>query len=1178
MINRKIKTMDGNTAAAHVAYAFSEVSAIYPITPSSPMAESMDEWGSQGRLNIFGEKVKIIEMESEGGAAGAVHGAIATGSYTTTFTASQGLLLMIPNMYKLAGELTPVVFHVAARALATHALSIFGDHSDVMACRQTGFAMLCSNNVQQVMDLSAVAHLATIDGRVPMMNFFDGFRTSHEYQKIKVWDYETLKSLVNFDKVKAFRDSALNPNHPHCMGSAEQPETFFQHREAANGAYLATVDTVEDYMNKINLLIGTDYKLFNYYGAEDATEIIVAMGSVCDAAEELIDHLNAQGKKVGIVEVHLYRPFSIKHLLNVIPDTVKKIAVLDRTKEPGSIGEPLYLDVVAALKGSKFDSALVVGGRYGLGSKDVQPGDILAVYENLWSENPKHEFTLSINDDVTHLSIQGSSNPDVAPEGTKACKFWGLGADGTVGANKNSVKIIGDHTDKYVQAYFQYDSKKSGGVTISHLRFGDSPIKSSYYVKQADFVACHNSSYLRKYEMVSDVKPGGYFLLNCAWDDEELNVRLPGKVKRYIAKNNIKFYTCDAVSIAKRIGLGARRTNTVLQAAFFKLAEIIPIKDAVKYMKDAIEHTYSKKGKNIVDMNWAAVDEGVKSVHKVEVPESWKDCADDAPLPPMQGRDAVHTNYLNDIMAPTNSLSGDFIPVSKFLETANGMLPSGTAAYEKRNIAADVPVWNARNCMQCNWCSLTCPHGAIRPFIISEEEASKYPEAVPMKNAPGKYFLMAVSVKDCTGCGSCVSVCPAHTKALAMTVAVDDVIEKRQELYDRLFGERKFVSDIEFKNITVKNSQFKQPLMEFSGACPGCGESPYAKLVTQLFGSRMFIANATGCSSIWGCSAPSTPYTVGIDGRGPAWANSLFEDNAEFGLGMRISMNARRQELKTAVNALTGELAEAGQRWLSNMDDSEQSKITGDALLELCRKEASINENAAYVVNHADLLIKPSMWIFGGDGWAYDIGYGGLDHVLASGENVNVLVFDTEVYSNTGGQASKSTQIGAIAKFASSGKMVKKKDLAQMAMAYGTVYVAQIAMGANPAQTLKAFIEAERYNGPSLIIAYAPCINHGVKAGMNNSMLEMQHAVRSGYWNLLRYNPDLAREGKNPLSIDSLKPTEDYQKFLMGEVRYNALKLKFPDRADEMFKMSEAAAKGRYETLLNRKNSMEPKK
>ena len=1175
---RKIKTMDGNTAAAHVAYAFSEVSAIYPITPSSPMAESMDEWVSQGRLNIFGEQVRIVEMESEAGAAGAVHGSITTGSYTTTFTASQGLLLMIPNMYKLAGEQTPTVFHVAARALASHALSIFGDHSDVMACRQTGFAMLCSNNVQQVMDLAAVAHLATIAGSVPMMHFFDGFRTSHEYQKIQVWDYDELKSMVDFNCVRKFRAQALNPNHPHCMGSAEQPETFFQHREAANTAYLTTVDTVVKYMDLINEKLGTDYKPFNYYGAPDASEIIVAMGSVCDAAEEVIDYLNNQGRKVGVIEVHLYRPFSAKHLISVLPLTVKQIAVLDRTKEPGSVGEPLLLDVVSALRDSPFSTVSVIGGRYGLGSKDVQPQDILAVYENMWSDNPKKEFTISINDDVTHLSLTGSCNPDVAPQGTKACKFWGLGADGTVGANKNSVKIIGDHTDKYVQAYFQYDSKKSGGVTISHLRFGNSPIKSSYYVKQADFVACHNSSYLYKYEMVQDVKPGGFFLLNCTWTENELAEHLPSKVKQYIARNNIKFYTCDAVSLAKKIGLGARRTNTVLQAAFFKLANIIPIDEAVNYMKDAIVHSYAKKGQNIVDMNNAAVDAGVTHVHKIEVPEEWKNCPDDQPAQQLVGRNKEQTDYLNEILVPTNTLTGDNVPVSKFLSTANGMIPSGTAAFEKRGIAADLPVWNCSNCMQCNWCSMACPHGAIRPFIISKQEATSYPDAKPLKGTKDKYFIIAISAKDCTGCGSCADVCPSRSKALTMIATDDDYLEKEQMTFDSLFLNHKYVSDIPFSTATIKGSQFKQPLLEFSGACPGCGESPYAKLVTQLFGERMYIANATGCSSIWGCSAPSTPYTVNSDGKGPAWANSLFEDNAEFGLGMSVSVASRRNELKSAVEKLPEELRKDGSDWIEVMDDAEGSQIAGKKLLEKCQRYASTVSEARFVVDNADLLTKPSMWIFGGDGWAYDIGYGGLDHVLASGQNINVLVFDTEVYSNTGGQASKSTQIGAIAKFAASGKRVKKKDLAQMAMSYGNVYVAQVAIGANPAQTLKALIEAERYNGPSLVIAYSPCINHGVKAGMNKSMKEMNNAVRSGYWHLLRYNPDLREEGKNPLSIDCEKPSEDYIKFLMGEVRYNSLKLKFPDAAQDLFEQSRDAAASRFATLLSRKNSMEPKK
>ncbi|MBR6172785.1 MAG: pyruvate:ferredoxin (flavodoxin) oxidoreductase [Eubacterium sp.] len=1161
---RKIKTMDGNTAAAHVAYAFSEVSAIYPITPSSPMAESMDEWAADVRKNLFGETVKIIEMESEGGAAGAVHGSITAGAYTTTFTASQGLLLMIPNMYKLAGEQTPAVFHVAARALATHALSIFGDHSDVMGCRQTGFAMLCSNSVQQVMDLAAVAHLSTIAGKLPMMHFFDGFRTSHEYQKIEVWDYEELGSMVDWDAVRRFRENALNPNHPHLLGSAEQPETFFQHREACNPAYIETVDIVAKYMDMVNEKIGTDYKPFNYYGAPDATEVMVAMGSVCDAAEEIVDYLNARGKKVGIVEVHLYRPFSAKHLCSVLPETVKKIAVLDRTKEPGGAGEPLYLDICAALRDTQWKDCLITGGRYGLGSKDVQPGDLQAVFENLWSDAPKKEFTISITDDVTNLSLPVTSNPDVAPEGTVACKFWGLGADGTVGANKNSVKIIGDHTDKYVQAYFQYDSKKSGGVTISHLRFGDKPIKSTYYVKQADFVACHNSAYLTKYDMVQDVKPGGSFLLNCVWSDEELEQHLPASVKRYIADNGIHFYTCNAVDIAKKVGLGARRTNSVLQAAYFTIAKIIDINEAVGYMKDAIVKTYSRKGQNIVDMNCAAVDGGVESVHEVTVPDSWKTAPDDPAPEKLVGRDRFHTDYLNDILVPTNSLAGDNCPVSAFVETANGMLPSGTAAYEKRGIAADLPHWCSGNCMQCNMCSMVCPHGVIRPFVLTAEEAKDYPQARPMKGMKDMYFVLGFSAKDCTGCGSCASVCPARKKALEMQAADTEFMEKQQETFDRLFAEvHNEDRKVPFKTDTVKGSQFVRPLMEFSGACPGCGESPYAKLVTQLFGDRMFVANATGCSMIWGCSAPSTPYTVNKDGRGPAWANSLFEDNAEFGFGMATAMNARRKELKTAVEALQEKAGVAAQNWLKFMNDGNASRITGDMLLETCRKLADTDENAAYVVKNADLLTKPSMWIFGGDGWAYDIGYGGLDHVLASGENVNVLVFDTEVYSNTGGQSSKATPAGAVAKFAASGKKVKKKDLAQIAMAYGYIYVAQIAMGANPAQTLQAIREAEAYDGPSLIIAYAPCINHGVKAGMNKSMLEMRKAVRAGYWNLLRYNPDLPQ----PLSLDSGTPSEAYRDFLMGEVRYNSLKLRFPEEAEKLFTSAEKSAMERYDIL-----------
>jgi len=1169
--------MDGNTATAHVAYAFSEVSAIYPITPSSPMAEAMDEWTAQNRKNIFGEQVKIVEMESEGGAAGAVHGSMSAGALTTTFTASQGLLLMIPNMYKLAAERMPVVFHVAARALATHALSIFGDHSDVMGTRQTGFAMLCSNSVQQCMDLGAVAHLSAIEARSAFMHFFDGFRTSHEYQKIEVWDYEELKEMVNMDALRLFKEKALHPSHPHSMGSAEQPETFFQHREACNSIYNAIPDIVNKYMRKINEKIGTDYKPFNYYGAPDATEIIVAMGSVCEAAEELIDYLTAQGRKVGIVEVHLYRPFSRKYLLDVLPETVEKIAVLDRTKEPGAVGEPLYLDIALALRDTKFASCLLCGGRYGLGSKDVQPGDILAVYQNLWSDAPKTEFTISITDDVTNLSLCTTEHPDVAPKGTTACKFWGLGADGTVGANKNSVKIIGDHTDKKVQAYFQYDSKKSGGVTISHLRFGEHSIQSAYYVKNADFVACHNSSYLTKYDMVEDVKPGGIFLLNCVWSDEELDRYLPGKVKRYIAQNHIHFYTIDAVAIAKKVGLGARRTNSVLQAAFFKLAQVIPIDEAVGYMKDAIRHTYMKKGQNIVDMNIAAVDGGIENVHEVAVPGAWENCPDDAPSPALVGRDKAHTDFLNNILVPTANLTADAIPVSKFMDVADGSSPAGTAAYEKRGVAADLPHWTPDNCMQCNWCSMVCPHGVIRPFVLSQEEAQIAGEEkglalLDMKGDPERKFAIAISAKDCTGCGSCSEVCPARNKALSMEPANAQYMESEQEKFTYLFEQLSEKTDLAYQNDTVRDVQFRQPLLEFSGACPGCGESPYAKLVTQLFGERMFIANATGCSSIWGNSAPSTPYTVNRQGQGPAWANSLFEDNAEFGLGMAVSIQARRREMKTVVERLA-DMPEA-KNWLNNMDNTSSAAFTGNLLAAACEKLPD-NADARYVVENKDMLMKPSMWIFGGDGWAYDIGYGGLDHVLASGENVNVLVFDTEVYSNTGGQASKATPIGAVAKFAASGKVVKKKDLVQIAMAYGYVYVAQIAMGANPAQTLKALKEAEAYDGPSLIIAYAPCINHGVKAGMNKSMLEMKRAVRAGYWNLLRYNPALAKEGKNPLSLDSQAATESYGDFIMGEVRYNALKLQFPDRAKELFEKAEESAKERYATLVARQKSME---
>ncbi|MBR5485050.1 MAG: pyruvate:ferredoxin (flavodoxin) oxidoreductase [Oscillospiraceae bacterium] len=1172
---RKLKTMDGNAAAAHVAYAFSEVAAIYPITPSSVMAEHVDEWSADGKLNIFDQPVKVVEMQSEGGAAGAVHGSLMSGSFTTTFTASQGLLLMIPNMYKIAGELTPSVIHVAARALATHALSIFGDHSDVMSCRSTGYAMLASTNPQEVMDLAAVAHLATISGRVPVMHFFDGFRTSHEQQKVAVWDYADLKEMVDWDAVAAFRARANVPAHPVNKGSSEPPEIFFQHKEAANKYYLEMPDVVAANMEKVNRKLGTNYKPFNYYGAEDATEVIVAMGSVCDAIEEVVDYLNAQGKKTGLVKVRLYRPFSQKHLLEALPKTVKRIAVLDRCKEPGSVGEPLYLDIAASLRGTEFADVLLVGGRYGLGSKDTQPGDLVAVYENLWSEQPKNGFTISIVDDVTNLSLPVTSNPDTTAAGTVSCKFWGLGSDGTVGANKNSIKIIGDHTDKKVQAYFQYDSKKSGGVTISHLRFGDNPIKSTYYVTQADFVACHNPAYIKKYDIVQDVKPNGHFLLNCSWNDAELDEQLPAACKRYIAQNNIKFYTCDAISIAKRIGLGGR-TNTILQSAFFKLTGILPIEEAVGYMEDAIRKTYGKKGEKVVNMNIEAVAAGVDSLHEVRIPASWataEDTADNAAA--AQGSSFLE-KYVNTIQKPVNSMRGDSLPVSAFMDTVDGTLPSGSAAFEKRGIAVDVPQWLPENCMQCNWCSYVCPHAAIRPVAMTIQEAlDAGVPSLPMKGdgCEDMRFAISISNLDCTGCGSCISVCPARKKALEPVAAAK--VENQQKFFDYAVNS---VSDKElpFALDSIKGSQFKTPLLEFSGACPGCGESPYAKLITQLFGDRMLIANATGCSSIWGCSAPSTPYTVNKQGRGPAWSNSLFEDNAEYGLGMAVSMKQRRAGLANVVKRLAenAAFAEAANNWLNGMDDAKTAETAGNALLELCKANTN-NSDAKYVADNADLLIKPSVWIFGGDGWAYDIGYGGLDHVLASGENVNIVVFDTEVYSNTGGQSSKATPLGATAKFAAAGKAVKKKDLASIAMSYGYVYVAQVAMGANPYQTLRAITEAESYDGPSLIICYAPCINHGIKAGMNKSMLQMKNAVLAGYWNLLRFDPRMTEQGKNPLAIDSTAPTAGYKDFLMGEVRYNALALKNPQRAEELFQQAEKAAKDRYDELRRKKKSLE---
>ena len=1170
-VKRVKKTMDGNTAAAHVAYAFSEVSAIYPITPSSVMAEVIDKWASEGRKNLFGEKVRVVEMQSEGGAAGAVHGSLNAGALTSTYTASQGLLLMIPNMYKIAGERLPGVFHVAARAVSTHALSIFGDHSDVMAARATGVGMIAANSPQEVMDLAAVSHLASIKASLPIVHFFDGFRTSHEQQKIEVWDYETLESMLDHDAVDRFKQHANNPCHPHLMGSAEQPETFFQHNEARNIFYDESVDIIKGVMDQVNESIGTDYKPFNYYGAKDATDVIIAMGSVCETAAEVVDYLNESGRKVGLIKVSLFRPFSSKYLLQEIPRTVKNIAVLDRTKEPGSNGEPLYLDVVSALADSDDLNPRLTRGRYGLGSKDTQPGDIIAVYDNMAVDNPKKEFTISINDDVTNLSLERTSNPIVSAKGTVACKFWGLGADGTVGANKNSVKIIGDHTDKYVQAYFQYDSKKSGGVTISHLRFGDEPIRSTYYVNSADFIACHSAAYMHKYDIVQDVNPGGKFLLNCSWTDEELETHLPDAAKKYIADNNIEFYTCDAVKLANQVGLGSRRTNTVLQAAFFKIANIMPIDEAIEYMKSAIKKSYMNKGEDIVNMNCNAVDAGVTHVHKVKVPERWKTITVSTNKEQLQSDRPDLKKYLNDILTTDAAMKGDEIPTSKFLDVADGMIPAGTAAYEKRGIAIDVPLWISENCIQCNLCAYSCPHGVIRAFALSEADAEAA-QATTLKSKanPDHKFMISISTVNCTGCGSCVQVCPAKEKALKMIPYEDERSAEQQRVFD-------YANDHTDENVldgnvdTPRNVSFIKPLLEFSGACPGCGETPYARLVTQLFGDRMFIANATGCSSIWGGSAPSTPYTINREGRGPAWSNSLFEDNAEFGLGMAVSMNTRRKEMKSAVKRLAekSEFCDVATEWLDGMEDSRKAENAARKLIEVCKD--SDDADAKFVAKNADLLPKPSIWIFGGDGWAYDIGYGGLDHVIASGENVNILVFDTEVYSNTGGQASKSTPAGAIAQFAAAGKAVGKKNLAEIAMAYGYVYVAQVAMGANPTQTLTALKEAEAYDGPSIVIAYSPCINHGIRAGMNCSMNEMKKAVQSGYWNLFRFDPRKAIEGDgNPFTLDSKKPTLEYKEFLDGEVRYRALEQSNPERAKKLFDEAAKQAEARYEDFVKR--------
>ena len=1165
---RKMKTMDGNHAAAHASYAYSDVAAIFPITPSSVMAEATDEWATQGRKNIFGQEVQVTEMQSEAGAAGAVHGSLSAGALTTTYTASQGLLLMIPNLYKIAGEQLPGVFNVSARAIASHALSIFGDHSDVYACRQTGAAMLCESSVQEVMDLTPVAHCAAIKGRIPFINFFDGFRTSHEIQKIETWDYEDLKDMVDMDAIDEFRNHALNPNHPCQRGSAQNPDIFFQAREACNPYYDAMPAIVQEYMDKVNAKIGTNYKLFNYYGAEDAEKVIVAMGSVCDTIEETIDYLMAAGEKVGVVKVRLYRPFSAEALIAAIPETVKQITVLDRTKEPGAMGEPLFLDVVAALKGSKFDSVPVFTGRYGLGSKDTTPAQIVAVYNN----TTKQKFTLGIVDDVTNLSLELGAPLVTTPEGTINCKFWGLGADGTVGANKNSIKIIGDNTDMYAQAYFDYDSKKSGGVTMSHLRFGKKPIKSTYLIHKANFVACHNPSYVRKYNMVQELVDGGTFLLNCPWDMEGIEKHLPGQVKSFIANHNIKFYVIDGIKIGKEIGLG-QRINTVLQSAFFKLANIIPEEQAIDLMKAAAKATYGRKGDAIVQMNYDAIDAGAKQVVEITVPESWKDAAEeDIIAKDVTGKRQDVVDFVNTVQHAVNAQEGNNLPVSAFKDYVDGSTPSGAAAFEKRGIAVDIPVWNPENCIQCNRCSYVCPHAVIRPIALTEEEAAAAPEGMktlPMTGMAGYKFAMVVSAYDCTGCGSCANVCPGKKGAKALTMENMEANAASQKYFD--YGvELPIKTDVveKFKENTVKGSQFKQPLLEFSGACAGCGETPYAKLITQLFGDRMYVANATGCSSIWGNSSPSTPYTVNAKGQGPAWSNSLFEDNAEFGYGMLLAQKALRDGLKVKVQALLDcdccgeDVKAAAQEWLDTFSVGGANSVATDKLVAAC--EACGCDDCQEVLKNKDFLAKKSQWIFGGDGWAYDIGFGGVDHVLASGMDINVMVFDTEVYSNTGGQASKATQPGAIAQFAAAGKEVKKKDMASIAMSYGYVYVAQIAMGADYNQTVKALAEAEAYPGPSLIIAYAPCINHGIKKGMSKAQTEEELAVKTGYWHLFRFNP----QAENKFTLDSKAPDyTGYEEFLNGEVRYNSLKRANPERAARLFAKNQKCNEERYAYL-----------
>ena len=1171
---RKLKTMDGNTAAAHVSYAFTEVAAIYPITPSSPMADLVDQWSAAGRKNIFGSTVKVQEMQAESGAAGAVHGSLNAGALTTTYTASQGLLLMIPNMYKIAGELLPGVFHVTARAIASHTLSIFGDHSDVMACRQTGFAMLAEGNVQEVMDLSPVAHLAAIKGRVPFVNFFDGFRTSHELQKIEVWDYDDLADMCDMEAVEAFRARALNPEHPTMRGSHENGDIFFQNREASNSYYEAVPELVEEYMGKINAKLGTNYQLFNYYGAPDADRVIIAMGSICDVAEEVIDYLNARGEKVGLVKVRLYRPFRADKLLAAIPATCKKIAVLDRTKEPGAQGEPLYLDVVTALANTGRE-ATVIGGRYGLGSKDTPPSSVFAVYDELKKDAPKRQFTIGIVDDVTGLSLEEHDAPDTSAEGTIACKFWGLGGDGTVGANKNSIKIIGDHTDKYVQAYFQYDSKKTGGVTISHLRFGDHPIKSPYYITKADFVACHNPSYITKgYKMVQDVKPGGVFMINCQWSAEELAHHLDAAAKRYIAKNNIQLYIINAIDLAIEIGMG-KRNNTILQSAFFSLAKVMPEEDAIRYMKDAATHSYLKKGQDVVDMNHKAIDAGATAYVKVEVPADWANAVDESEAAPLEGRPAT-VKMVKDILVPVDKMDGDSLPVSAFVDHADGTFELGAAAYEKRGVAVSVPSWDSTKCIQCNQCAYVCPHATIRPFALTAEELAAAPaqtKSADFKVGAGKgvyKFAMSISPLDCMGCGVCVGVCPV--KALSMQPLESQ--EEQQPVFNYMVKE--VAEKKELQDFTVKGSQFKQPMLEFSGSCAGCAETSYARLITQLFGDHMMISNATGCSSIWGGPAATSPYTVNKEGKGPAWANSLFEDNAEHGLGMYLGQKKIRNDLKEKIEYIVANGKDevkvaAAKKYLDTFDDGAANQEATKEFIAALEANRSGSEMAEYILKNKAFLNKKSCWIFGGDGWAFDIGFGGVDHVLAQGEDVNIFVFNTEVYSNTGGQASKASNIGQVAQFAAAGKELKSKSLAEIAMTYGYVYVAQVAMGANPAQTIKAIAEAEAYPGPSLIIGYAPCEMHSIKGGMTNCQAEMKKAVDCGYWNLFRYNP----AAEQPFTLDSKEPAGGYREFLMNEARYSRLTREFPERAEGLFSKSEENAKARYEHLLKLKKLYE---